>query len=128
MHPMFHMTKLASQGESSYTSTSTLSFPLSRCDEVVTVPPAVTSLVRTVCRSLDAALVSPGEPIPFPVTRTKPDLSKGMAYNLANNIWGTNYIMWQPYEPEQSRMRFRFLLQMTKADQSDQHRQHKASE
>ena len=68
------------------------------------------------CRSLDAALVSPGEPIPFPVTRSKPDMSKGMAYNLANNIWGTNYIMWQPYEPEQSRMRFRFLLQMTKAD------------
>ncbi|KAL0047364.1 hypothetical protein WJX82_001496 [Trebouxia sp. C0006] len=79
-------------------------------------------------RSLDAALVSPGEPIPFPVTRTKPDLSKGMAYNLANNIWGTNYIMWQPYEPEQSRMRFRFLLQMTKADQSDQHVQRSASE
>lgn len=69
-----------------------------------------------VCRSLDAALVSPGEPIPFPNARTKPDLSKGMAYNLANNIWGTNYIMWQPYEQEQERMRFRFLLQMTKAE------------
>lgn len=79
-------------------------------------------------RSLDAALVSPGEPIPFPVTRSKPDLSKGMAYNLANNIWGTNYIMWQPYEPEQSRMRFRFLLQMTKADQSDQYLQRPASQ
>ena len=39
-----------------------------------------------------------------------------MAYNLANNIWGTNYIMWQPYEPEQERMRFRFLLQMTKTE------------
>ena len=69
-----------------------------------------------VCRSLDAALVSPGEPIPFPNARTKPDLSKGMAYNLANNIWGTNYIMWQPYEQEQERMRFRFLLQMTQAE------------
>lgn len=67
-------------------------------------------------RSLDAALVSPGEPLPFPNARTKPDLSKGMAYNLANNIWGTNYIMWQPYEQEQERMRFRFLLQMTKAE------------
>ena len=65
-------------------------------------------------RSLDAALVSPGEPIPFPITRTKPDLIRGISYCLANNIWGTNYIMWQPYEPEQSRMRFRFLLQMTK--------------
>ncbi|KAL3138964.1 hypothetical protein ABBQ32_005773 [Trebouxia sp. C0010 RCD-2024] len=67
-------------------------------------------------RSLDAALVSPGEPIPFPNPNARPDLHKGMAYNLANNIWGTNYIMWQPYEQEQERMRFRFLLQMSKAD------------
>ena len=69
-------------------------------------------------RSLDAALVSPGEPIPFPNARAKPDLSKGIAYNLANNIWGTNYVMWQPYEQEQERMRFRFLLQMTKTEHS----------
>lgn len=65
------------------------------------------------CRSLDAALVSPGEPTAFPNTRLQPDLTKGMAFNLANNLWGTNYVMWQPYEEEQQRMRFRFLLQMT---------------
>lgn len=74
-----------------------------------------------VCRSLDAALVSPGEPIPFPNPNARPDLQKGMAYNLANNIWGTNYIMWQPYEQEQERMRFRFLLQMSKADLPSDH-------
>lgn len=73
-----------------------------------------------VYRSLDAALVSPGEPIPFPNPNARPDLRKGMAYNLANNIWGTNYIMWQPYEQEQERMRFRFLLQMTKAESPPQ--------
>ncbi len=128
---MFHMTKLASQGTSCYTNTLQPLLPLlplTYCDEDATIPPAATSLIHTVCRSLDAALVSPGAPIPFPVTRTKPDLSKGMAYNLANNIWGTNYIMWQPYESEQSRMRFRFLLQMTKADEIDEHAQHTASE
>lgn len=66
-----------------------------------------------VCRSLDAALVSPGEPTAFPNVRSQPDLTKGMAFNLANNLWGTNYVMWQPYEDGQARMRFRFLLQMT---------------
>ena len=32
-----------------------------------------------------------------------------MSFNLANNIWGTNYIMWQPYSPEAAHMRFRFV-------------------
>ena len=65
------------------------------------------------CRSLDAALVSPGEPTAFPNERKPPALTKGMAFNLANNLWGTNYVMWQPYEDGQDHMRFRFLLQMT---------------
>ncbi|KAK9917700.1 hypothetical protein WJX75_007317 [Coccomyxa subellipsoidea] len=39
-------------------------------------------------RTLDAALVSPGEPTPFPNVRHAPDLTKGVAFNLANNIWG----------------------------------------
>ena len=30
---------------------------------------------------------------------------------LADNIWGTNYVMWQPYGPEGRDMRFRFVLQ-----------------
>ena len=63
-------------------------------------------------RSLDAALVSPGDPTPFPVLDTPPDMSQGVSFNLANNIWGTNYIMWQPYSPEAAQMRFRFVLQV----------------
>ena len=62
------------------------------------------------CRSLDAALVSPGKPTPFPNVRHAPDLAHGMAFNLANNIWGTNYVMWQPYVPEGETMRFRFRV------------------
>ena len=63
------------------------------------------------CRTLDAALVSPGEPTPFPNVITRPDLVKGMSFNLANNIWGTNYPMWQPYGNFTSSFRFRFILE-----------------
>jgi hypothetical protein len=65
------------------------------------------------CRTLDAALVSPGSPTPFPNINTQPDMTKGMTFNLANNIWGTNYVMWQPYGDVSSTQRFRFELQMT---------------
>lgn len=61
-------------------------------------------------RTLDAALVSPGMPTPFPNVRHMPDLSEGMSFNLANNIWGTNYIMWQPYGGQGANMRFRFEI------------------
>lgn len=39
------------------------------------------------CRPLDAALVSPGEPTPFPNPDRQPDLARGMHSLLANNIW-----------------------------------------
>ena len=42
-------------------------------------------------RSLDAALVSPGRRTPFPtVDPAYVDMSQGMSFCLANNIWGTN--------------------------------------
>eukprot|EP00884_Botryococcus_braunii_P018962 jgi/Botrbrau1/574/Bobra.0010s0040.1 len=62
--------------------------------------------------SLDAALVSPGYPEVFPVLQEKPDLEQGVTFNLMNNIWGTNYVMWSPYEPVMESMRFRFILRM----------------
>jgi hypothetical protein len=64
------------------------------------------------CRTLDAALVCTGAPTPFPVLRGAPDMSQGVAFNLANNIWGTNYVMWQPYSMEGRNARFRFVLQV----------------
>lgn len=69
-------------------------------------------LMCSPCSTLDASLVSPGEPTPFPSVRAKPDMTKGMSFNLANNIWGTNYVMWQPYSAESANMRFRFILEM----------------
>ena len=40
------------------------------------------------CRSLDACMVSPGKPTPFPMISMKPDLEHGISYGLANNAWG----------------------------------------
>lgn len=79
---------------------------------------AVMVLYRA-CRSLDAPLVSPGRPTPFPIVREKPDVREGMSFNLANNIWGTNYIMWQPYAAQDDTIRFRFTIRAKQHDTSE---------
>ena len=63
-------------------------------------------------RSLDAVLVSPGRPTPFPSVVHLPDLHAGMHFNLVNNVWGTNYVMWWPYQESDRNMRFRFVVQI----------------
>jgi hypothetical protein len=63
-------------------------------------------------RSLDATLVSPGKPTPFPMVEELPDLSRGMHFNLHNNVWGTNYVMWWPYQKEDETIRFRFVVRV----------------
>jgi hypothetical protein len=55
--------------------------------------------------TLDAALVAPGEPSLLDFNNRQPNLSKGMHFNLFNNVWGTNFPMW--YEDDG---RFRFTL------------------
>jgi hypothetical protein len=48
---------------------------------------------------LDSPLVSPGEPLVLPNVQHQPDLAKyGVNFNLHNNLWGTNYVMWVPYQ------------------------------
>lgn len=42
--------------------------------------------------SWDASLVSPGTPTPFPNGFKPPDMTQGLHVNLANNVWGTNYV------------------------------------
>ena len=61
-------------------------------------------------------MVSPGEKTPFPNPDRGPDLRRGMHACIADNIWGTNYVMWQPYGPEGRDMRFRFVLQARGSD------------
>jgi hypothetical protein len=60
-------------------------------DEGVSVASADGSEVLQI-RTLDTALVSPGHPTPFPQGIRQPDLSEGVHFNLANNVWGTDYV------------------------------------
>ena len=57
--------------------------------------------------TLDAPLVAPGEPSLLNFNSHLPPLSKGMHFNLYNNIWGTNFPMW--YDDD---ARFRFNLHL----------------
>jgi hypothetical protein len=58
----------------------------------------------------DSSLVCVGPPTPFPTPMEQPDVSKGFAFNLFNNIWGTNYIMWYPYQGKDASSKFNFQM------------------
>ena len=52
----------------------------------------------------DAGVVSLGDPNGFPIALNAtqpwaaPDVpAHGLSSMLMNNLWGTNYVMWQPY-------------------------------
>lgn len=60
---------------------------------------------KLVIRSLDAPLVAPGMPSLLNFNNKLPALSKGMHFNLHNNVWGTNFPMW--FEKD---ARFRFEI------------------
>ncbi len=55
--------------------------------------------------TLDAPLVVLGEASPIQFSKTQPDLSGGIHFNLFNNGWGTNYVQWFGED-----MRYRFVL------------------
>jgi hypothetical protein len=55
--------------------------------------------------SPDAPLIALGVQSPLYFTREQPQLERGIHFNLFNNAWGTNYIMWYAED-----MRFRFQL------------------
>lgn len=58
----------------------------------------------------DTPVVCLGQPTPFPTvagtteskTTLLPDYKSGLSFNLVNNIWGTNYIMWYPFLDDSS--------------------------
>ena len=60
---------------------------------------------QMVIESLDAPLVAPGEPSLLNFNNRQPPLSRGMHFNLDNNVWGTNFPMW--YDDD---TRFRFII------------------
>ncbi len=47
--------------------------------------------------------------LPFPAPGNSPPLD-GMAYNLHNNVWDTNYIYWYPLVKGDESWRARFLV------------------
>ncbi|MEZ4703527.1 MAG: DUF5054 domain-containing protein [Rhodothermales bacterium] len=55
--------------------------------------------------TLDAPLVTPGEPAMLRFTDRQPDLGAGWHINLFNNLWGTNFPMWFGEDAQ-----FRFVL------------------
>ena len=55
--------------------------------------------------SLDAPLVCPGQPELLDYAPEIPGLGEGAAFNLYNNVWGTNFVMW--YDED---ARFRFSI------------------
>lgn len=57
--------------------------------------------------SLDANLVSPGKKSIIDFHNELPDFSKGVHFNLFNNLWQTNFVAW--YEND---ARFRFKLDL----------------
>jgi Glycosyl hydrolases family 38 N-terminal domain. len=58
-------------------------------------------------QTLDAPLVSMGQPRLLQFDNTFADLTGGLHFNLHNNIWGTNFRMW--YEEDS---KFRFSLEL----------------
>lgn len=62
--------------------------------------------------SHDVALAAPGRPSLLNFTNDNPDAAThGVSFNLFNNLYDTNYIMWQPYDgagPGAQHFRFRF--------------------
>ena len=64
--------------------------------------------------SLDSALVRLGSELtPLPMPSSKPDTNGGFAFNMWNNVWGTNYCMWYPYDHTEHRDRdLQFRLRM----------------
>ncbi|CAF2141551.1 unnamed protein product [Rotaria magnacalcarata] len=66
-------------------------------------------------KSYDAPIACPvlhgKEPtaLPFPAPGSSPPLD-GMAYNLHNNVWDTNYIYWYPLVSGDESWRARFLI------------------
>ena len=61
--------------------------------------------------SLDVPVLCTGKPSPFVTPRTQPpDMSLGVHWNIFQNIWNTNYVLWYPYDDADRVTRSRFKL------------------
>jgi len=61
--------------------------------------------------SLDVPVVSTGIASPFISPRDQvPDMLGGLHFNIFQNIWNTNYVLWYPYDGVDKHIRSRFSL------------------
>eukprot|EP00041_Stephanoeca_diplocostata_P034253 m.1154078 g.1154078 ORF g.1154078 m.1154078 type:complete len:814 (-) comp24488_c0_seq7:2031-4472(-) len=64
-----------------------------------------------VISSLDVPILVTGNATPFISPRTEaPNMSLGVHYNIYQNIWNTNYILWYPFNDEDKNIRSRFTF------------------
>ena len=61
-------------------------------------------------QALDTSVICVGEPTAFPTPMEQPDVTKGFAFNIYNNIWGTNYIMWYPFLQQDASSKYHFVM------------------
>jgi hypothetical protein len=61
----------------------------------------------------DAALAAPGAPALLRFTKALPEMEGGVHFNLFNNLWGTNFPMWNGGAAE-----FAFTLQWSWSDET----------
>ena len=57
--------------------------------------------------------VRPISAFPAPLSPIVDDIT-GFAFNIYNNIWETNYIMWYPYLPSDANFKARFRVDFSK--------------
>jgi len=63
---------------------------------------------------LDSPLLCWGVPSSFPTPiRKTPDLSYGPSFILWDNVWGTNYIMWFPFLPQEQNIKWEYTINFT---------------
>ena len=62
----------------------------------------------------DTSLVSVGGTNVLPVPMETPDLMDGFGFNILNNLWGTNYVMWYPFIDEDNSSKYRFTMILPK--------------
>lgn len=63
--------------------------------------------------SLDVPVACLGEPTPFPSPRTAPpNMTAGVHYNIHQNIWNTNYVLFYPFDPADHNIRSRFEINL----------------
>ena len=68
--------------------------------------------------SLDVPILCTGKASPFISPRTAPpDMAQGIHFNIVQNIWNTNYVLFYPFAEADQNIRSRFRLDISKSSE-----------